>query len=960
MPARAGTGIMWCVAVRLTGGVVTARGLRGWAPGGSGTPVDAEDADLLPGTAVVIGPEDAGRGAVEAALAELAALVAAGGVEAAGAGVELGGGFRSARLAGAPGDRRDAVLAALAVLGAGGAARLGDRAGVLVTLFGPAATKPVGAAATAAVEEGRWSALRLASAASDVLGPEQLARVLALTAPDGAEPVPRGSASALADQLARVLVPFPGPRRLNLLVDLWDTVCARYAGERRRERLHATQVSPDPTGLRQRYAQWGDEMLLDCVRAYLGDDPSIAAAARWMPPGSYWHNRAVVLMYDAMAATVLIRVALAVADHGAVDGVTRCAEQIHAAAALFDPHLAGRARRLPGLPAVPAIPGCYLLDLHRALARGRALDGKGGQYVLQRTARARDYGVVVLDAVGEHLREMVRSLPALRGDFDRWARSDLRRWRGQVGYSAVRPPARWEQPVVLTRDDPLPVLAERLRDRPDTDPAGVEVAGDLLWYADLADALARLHGHDAAVVEYSEDRPFLAYQIFPEPLAPLVPRTDSVPAAVAGTAQLVSLGAALPPRAKGWNELVTGLLASAAVAEALTGTFPVPPTLAAADGRTLPGTEVRIEVAREPRTLAEWSAYMGNCIAGDDYLDAAHAGRSILIALRDPVGTILANVEVRPTAHGWRIAELQGRFNREADPEVAQRLRQWIATVPVGRPPSASAQPPVRDHAGRRGAQSPARRLVREVGEPLAAGAARVLADPETVRAAATLAALTSGTAALPALTALRRAAQARLTEAVRDALDSGAGDLAELWTATAVRPLATALAGLDPALRQRFDQLDRLLDDAPLLGSLRTIARRPGVAPARSMDLVAHRLRVAIGRLARTGDPVLARAIAQRPTTGMLCALVLVVNSGGADLPMTPVAQPRAGTVPGFPASSLTDMDGPWVRAWPDAEEVGCVRADFWRRIASDGLHVPTAWLGPGGWPALWQRAAR
>src|SRR5256885_6192895 len=162
MPAVAPAWNHGCVAVRLTGGVVAGRGLRGWAPGagplGAVSPVDAGEAELPPGTAIVVGPEDAERAAVGAALAELAALVAAGGVEAAGAGVELAGGFRSARLAGAPGDRRDAVLAALPVLGPGGAAPLGGRAGGLLTPFGPAPTRPLGAAATPPAREGPGAA----------------------------------------------------------------------------------------------------------------------------------------------------------------------------------------------------------------------------------------------------------------------------------------------------------------------------------------------------------------------------------------------------------------------------------------------------------------------------------------------------------------------------------------------------------------------------------------------------------------------------------------------------------------------------------------------------------------------------------------------------------------------------------------------------------------------------------
>src|SRR5262249_19079759 len=152
--------------IRLAHGVVAGRRLRAWAPGRDGAPVDAAaTAALAPGSAVVLGPDSAGAADIDRALAGLAALLAAGGGGAAGRGVDGGHGFVSARLAGAEGDRRDAILAALPVLGAGGTARLGERAGVLVALFGPTATKRVGAAATAALADGRWAALHLASAA---------------------------------------------------------------------------------------------------------------------------------------------------------------------------------------------------------------------------------------------------------------------------------------------------------------------------------------------------------------------------------------------------------------------------------------------------------------------------------------------------------------------------------------------------------------------------------------------------------------------------------------------------------------------------------------------------------------------------------------------------------------------------------------------------------------------------
>jgi hypothetical protein len=88
-----------------------------------------------------------------------------------------------------------------------------------------------------------------------------------------------------------------------------------------------------------------------------------------------------------------------------------------------------------------------------------------------------------------------------------------------------------------------------------------------------------------------------------------------------------------------------------------------------------------------------------------------------------------------------------------------------------------------------------------------------------------------------------------------------------------------------------------------------------------------------------------------------MLCALVLAVTSWGSDS-ATSVAPQRVQTVPGFPATSLADDDGPWQRAWADAVELGAYADVFWDQIAATGLLVPTAWLGASGWPALWARA--
>ena len=119
--------------------------------------------------------------------------------------------------------------------------------GSLVALFGPAATKRVAAAATRAISEGRWATVHLASAASDMLGPEQLERVLALRPPEGVDLV-QGPASALAQHLRPLLEPLPGPRLLELLLDLWARVGDHHAGLAKGQ---AAAGEPEPPGAAQ-------------------------------------------------------------------------------------------------------------------------------------------------------------------------------------------------------------------------------------------------------------------------------------------------------------------------------------------------------------------------------------------------------------------------------------------------------------------------------------------------------------------------------------------------------------------------------------------------------------------------------------------------------------------------------------------------------------------------------------
>jgi len=909
-------------------------------------PIDAEKRELEPGAAVAVGPDAADDETVRVSVVELARFVALGGLPAAGAGVDLGNGFRSARLDGAGGDRRDAVLAALRVLGVRGAARIGDRAGLIVALFGPDVTKPVGSAAARAIGDGRWAALQLASAASDLLGPEQLEKVLALANMEGAESTTDGMASVLAEHLGQVLAPVPRPRRLTLLLDLWRVVIAHRAVLARLERLREIRGRQDRfVELRRRYEHLVEDEMVGELRTRLGHEPTVGEAVRWLPDGRQmrtWLSRA---MHDALAATALLRVAIAVAEDGPADGLARCRGLLGTASMLLSDDAARRAnRRVPGLLGIPARPGCYLRQIDERLRdHGDAgIDLSTVAFVRQRLARAGDYARVVLDAVPELLY-----LDHVRAAATTWRCEHLRQWRGVAGYTDVRPPTAWEQPTLATG----PTLAQRLRDSPEAGAEQAEYPGDLLWYAELADALAQLRGHRAAVVIHDEEVPDVDHD--PEEVddEPLRPRPDSIELAVAGAAQLVSLGAEVPARARTWAELVDGLLAATTIAEAMTGGFKVPEPLSARDGVVVPGTEARVELARDPQRLAEWARYMGNCIAGPYYLKAAREGRCVLVALRDPGGRILANVELEPGRGGWHIGQFKARFNNDPPADLARRVRAWVATLPAAhRPATKPGRPHLRGRVGHHRGQ-----LLREVGPPLRELAARALQRREVAGALA----IVGGAGILTGVTALRRASGRRLEEILRQRLADDPANLAALWRATGVRPMAMALSGLDPALRQRYAHLELLTSDGPLPVAPARLARLPEVADARTADLVGRRLRAAIGRLARHDDPVLAPAVARHADTGMLCALLLALSTAPQVGPeaLTPVTTAGSASVPGFPGTRLDDADGPWQRARPDAAELGGDPEWTPERIV---LTVPTSWLGPGGWRALWARAAR
>jgi hypothetical protein len=116
------------------------------------------------------------------------------------------------------------------------------------------------------------------------------------------------------------------------------------------------------------------------------------------------------------------------------------------------------------------------------------VDARTDAFVRERVALARRYGIVVLGVPATpRRRPLSRMRPGRRVDLRapapvaRGAR--LHRDQAAAGVGAAR---------ALPR---LPPLAQRLRERPDAAPADVEHAGDLLWYAELADAIAQVDGH---------------------------------------------------------------------------------------------------------------------------------------------------------------------------------------------------------------------------------------------------------------------------------------------------------------------------------------------------------------------------------------------------------------------------------------------------------------------------------
>ncbi len=932
------------MTLRLAGGIVPGPGTGVWAFDPAGIPGDAAALNLPPGTPVAVGPVSTVDTALARALTELASLIAAHGPVVAGAGLDLGDGIESARTEGGAGDRRDAMLAALE---AGLSDRLGPRQAVLVSLFGPDATKPLGAAAHAAVTEHRWAALRLAVAASDVLGPEQLADVVAWQAPSGVEPFPAGLASVTGAHFAMVLQAVPGPRRLSLVKDLWAQVCTQVANSQRRQRLAASQVKQSRLeDILARNAHYAEDELRQRVSAELGSKATFSQIALWKPSPAFWLTKANRVLHDAQAATVLARLAVSAVDTDAETALAKHWHEIEAVAGGMTQHEAAlSARQIPGLSGLPARPGSHLRDIYRRAQRRGPRDLT---FERSRMAFASDYAYAAMQGCTDLFYLFGDPWEPVSPGLGEWADSSLADWRAKVGYlSPDRVPA-WNQRP-LTAGSAKDPLCER--------PGDGETVGDLLWYAELADALAQLSGLAAAKISYRAEFPDAEPNLFGPP-EPLVPRYDSIALAAAATAQLTELGGRVPRRPRGWEELVAGLLETAAMTESLTGVFTVPAEVADADATVLPGTGARIEIARNGRQLAEWADYMGNCIAGPGYQEAARDGRAALVALRTEDGSLVANAELRPSAHGWHVKEIKGRFNGDADAILTRQTRSWASSLAV---PATMVKPAVREIWERPAAgagRSPAVRLTRSLGESLQETAKQAMAEASAQVALRTMASIAEPRPnPFDTMTALRRESLTSLagilgkTLAVQDAL-------ADMWAATAIRPFQQAVAAEHPS---DVDRLAPLFTDAPLPGYLRILSRLPHIAPARTAHLVALRLRRSLGLLVGHDDHVLAQAIVARPHAAVIKAAALTVTSWGG-LPghsaTAAITAPRKVSVPGYPATTLDDEG--WQASWPDAGELGAHMDRFWEQLAERGLLLPASWLRHTTWPVFWSRAVR
>ena len=894
---------------------------------------------------VVVGPPGATDGQAADAFAVVDVLVADLGLEVAHAGLELPGGFRATycdertargQVVAVP-DRRDALLLALALLGDDATARLGGADRALRGLLGPEATKPLGRALAAAVADGRWDAVHLATAASDVLGPEKLVDLLA--PPAEAEPVvlggggivrparraatrtsagtaeavaavrALGSARELGALLAEVLAPYTPARRLQLLVDLRDRVAATDDPSGReatrtavgQDQLHHTRMHDAAQRMREQLDAVAGLEANRNLRLF-GSGTGNVLRATFVTPHAGWPVEVLSrTVREVLAGRILVRLALVDRDGDADDLLAALDAHRDALAHLREPVGVGRRRvevgrwmaepariahrlldvatyRRDGMPAEATWIDGFTLEPDDPVAFVRRELESAGPHLSAALGAAND-AVGLLAVTGARVRPADLAADAYLSL--RWV--PLLPWR----HPDAPDPATWRPRADVRGEDGRPLVDATLAARRAGDPDAPEHLLDLRWHAEADVELADLWHR--TVLSQRVDRGWALRTELSDPddeRDPTVPTTTSARAAVAGAAQLLRLGGEVPARPRSWAALVEGLHAGFDTAQLLARTFKVPRALLeAADGARVPGTALHARVGVNIRLIADWAGYMGNCLLSM-YADDAEAGRCVILGLFDG-DRLVYNLELVKRRGTWEPREFKARFNDEPTAGDDVAVRAWVATLTPPRPTDAPRVGP--RPAGRRPRGGGGRgRREAERGPALDRLVQAAAASPAPAGWRTTAVALATAldpTHRRPSATAARVAVVRRLAElaeAAAAALAAGTLTAPDLWSLAGAAPLAVAAEALTERERGRLTALPPLAAGEDVVGRSATrLLAHDAVAEAWEWTRLGRALDGALADAAADDDLPLAvalgDALAATPSRPPVLALALL-----------------------------------------------------------------------------------